>query len=263
VSGESIAGMWIHLYHFLVRVAHYAVTLGGTSQIGFFGLLLLPPIISGWESVRKKVKSGVRVMDALEQMKPASLFKKPVFIIWSCLIVWSFAAVTYNDHEYLVQTNAKNKPQLNHVDNSQPDFTGKILTTYIADNANGQPVLSTITMFINHGAPSILLVDKVWVKFADGRKVFGQAVIEGSGDSELKATPGAGGTDLRLKHDDFLPNKALEHPVTAGGDVIGWTMNVFPTLTRKELLEINTRVFIQCLDANNNPVVVDRLINGN
>jgi hypothetical protein len=94
--------MWSHFYHYLLRVADFAITLGGTSRVGFFGLLLVPPIVSGFESIQRRVRDGETWMKAIQETHPSSLFKKPVFIIWFCLLIWAFGAVTYQDHEGLV-----------------------------------------------------------------------------------------------------------------------------------------------------------------
>jgi hypothetical protein len=94
--------MGAHLWHFIVKVIDYAITLGGTSRVGFFFLLLLPPLLAGFSSVRKRVADGDKWMSALAQFKLSSLFQKPVFVIWLCLLVWSAGAITYQDHESLV-----------------------------------------------------------------------------------------------------------------------------------------------------------------
>jgi hypothetical protein len=94
----------LHLWHFGIRVIDYAISLGGTSRVGFFGLLLLPPVLAGLNSLRKQHAAGSDWWSAVKLFRPSSLFRIPVFVIWVCLLIWSIGAVTYEDHIALLAT---------------------------------------------------------------------------------------------------------------------------------------------------------------
>jgi len=93
----------IHLWHYLVRVGDYAFTLGGTSRIGFFGLVVAPPIYSAFMEIKRSLAEGKTVKQAVGKLGPSSIFKRPTVIVWSCVVIWSFCAVTYQDHIGLVR----------------------------------------------------------------------------------------------------------------------------------------------------------------
>jgi predicted PurR-regulated permease PerM len=64
-----------HFGHFLWAVFQYAITLGGTSVVGFLGLIVLPPILSAIGSAHKEVEQGESWKTALKNTKFKDLIK--------------------------------------------------------------------------------------------------------------------------------------------------------------------------------------------
>jgi hypothetical protein len=224
--------MFFRFIHFLSRVVVYTITLGGTSVAGFFLLLLLPPVISGIQTAWDQVNRGASWAGAIRETRPRSLFKKPVVIIWLCLLLWSIGAVTYADHMYLVDANGRH---LSHLDESHPKLEAKIQDLMVAKTKRGETVLTVVLFVVNHGSPSIAVPGDVYVFLPGGRRILAKPMIPPEDRFILPGAPGT--TSIVLDRSNYFPEKAAAIPIPKGGAAVGWVMFTVPGTSQEEMDE--------------------------
>jgi hypothetical protein len=200
----------------------------------------------------------VQVAEWLEWFK-LKKWLKIFLIIWCFILGASFMAWQDAQTDLANETNKYNSEHqslLEAEDTSEPKLEVKIGTMMAAHNGLQQAVLTLVITVVNHGAPSVVSLDKVSVVTRNGNQFLAKMMIPTGKDVLLSGAQG--NPNVILHANDHFPERAMNSPTPQGGATVGWIMFVIPEISQQELEAPGTQVVVECSDVNGKSTSAER-----